>query len=161
MAEPYIIRCEPSHAAWIHGVLLVNRNEMTFPVETLSLAEFTERIFDISTYFSYVVDGESKAILWLGPIEMYSRSAEFGVIATRRGEGHGQKATKMLLDYAFNTLGLHRMFCTVNASNARCLKSIEQFGILKHEGRLRAARFLNGRYEDQFTFSILATDPRG
>lgn len=161
MAEPYIIHCEPEQAEPIYRLLLSHRGSMTFPVETLSLQTFRDRVFDNSNYFYYCLDGDVLALLWMGPVDPFARAAEFGVVALKGGAGHGREATAKLLDYGFQSLGLHRMFCTVNANNTFCLKAIEKFGYLTQEGRLRGARFLDGQHIDQVVFSILETDPRG
>src|SRR6202008_1834734 len=114
--------------------------------------EFKETVFDDSAYFYWCIDGKVLAVLWLGPVNIYSKTAEFGVIALKGGEGHGREATKALLNYGFKTIGLHRLFCTVLATNVNCLKAIEKFGLLKSEGRLRDARFIGGEYVDLLSF---------
>lgn len=160
MSEPTLVRCEPDQAEPIYRLILGHKGSMTYPVETLSFADFKEAVFDASAYFYWCADDKVLAVLWLGNLSQQARSAEFGVIALEGAHGHGRDATKALLEHGFGSLGLHRMFCTVNADNVNCLKAIEKFGFLRQDGRVRDARFRDGKFVDLLIFSILESDPR-
>src|SRR6202008_445968 len=58
----------------------------------------------------------------LGQINYMHRTAEFGIgigEADCWGKGYGTEATRLVLDYAFNALGLHNVFLRVYAYHQR------------------------------------------
>ena len=70
------------------------------------------------------------------------------------GHGYGTEATRLMLDHAFGTLGLHRVALAVFAFNERAIRSYEKVGF-KLEGRSREAIWRGGRFWDELQMSIL------
>lgn len=90
-------------------------------------------------------------------IDNVSRNAEFGISIGARehwGKGYGTETVRLLLDLAFNTLNLHRVYLRVYAENSRGIRAYEKAGF-KLEGRLREACFLEGSYQDVLFMGIL------
>ena len=84
-------------------------------------------------------------------------SAEFGIrIGAKEywGRGFGTIFTSAALDYCFNTLGLTCVQLKVLPTNTRAVRCYEKCGF-RHEGRLRKARFSDGRYHDELMMGIL------
>lgn len=78
------------------------------------------------------------------------RAAELGVrvgIEADRGRGFGSRATRLALDYAWNTLNLHRLYLHVFAGNARAIAAYRRAGF-REEGVMRHAAFTAGRWHD-------------
>jgi len=73
------------------------------------------------------------------------------------GKGIGAEAYKLLLDYAFNERGFHRIEARVLESNTASLKMHEKCGF-KVDGTLRKAVFKNGRWQNQVILSILENE---
>ena len=71
--------------------------------------------------------------------------------------GYGTDAVKILVDYCFNHLNLHKVFLRVYESNQRAIRCYEKVGFQK-EGILRDEHFVNGKYENVIVMGILATD---
>lgn len=75
------------------------------------------------------------------------------------GQGHGTEATELMLEHAFERLGLHRVALSVFAFNERAIRSYRKVGFVV-EGRSRDAIWRDGRYWDELQMSILEDDWR-
>ncbi len=75
------------------------------------------------------------------------------------GRGYGTEATRLMLDHAFSTMGLHRVSLAVFAFNERAIRSYEKVGFVV-EGRAREAIFRDGRFWDEISMSMLASEWR-
>ena len=75
------------------------------------------------------------------------------------GRGYGTEATRLMLDHAFGTLGLHRVALAVFEFNERAIRSYRSCGFVV-EGRAREAIWRNGRWWDEITMSILDSEWR-
>lgn len=72
-----------------------------------------------------------------------------------RGRGLGHDVKRLLLDYAFETLGLHVLSCTVDATNIRSARAVERQGY-RLAGRLTAAvQGYGGTFCDQLVYDLL------
>lgn len=76
-----------------------------------------------------------------------------------RGRGIGLEAYKLLLDYAFNERGFHRIDARVLEDNIASIKMHQKCGY-RIEGTLREAVFKNGRWQNQVVLSILENEFR-
>lgn len=75
------------------------------------------------------------------------------------GRGYGTEATRLVVDYAFTGVGLHRVGLEVFAFNPRAQRVYEKCGFVR-EGVLRDALLWDGAWHDAIVMAILATDPR-
>jgi len=69
------------------------------------------------------------------------------------GNGYGTDAKMILLDHAFNTLGLRKIYSDVIAFNKRSLRYSLRCGY-KIEGRLRKHIFRKGKYWDEIVIGV-------
>ena len=76
------------------------------------------------------------------------------------GQGYGGEATELMLEHAFERLGLHRVGLSVFEFNERALRSYRRVGFVV-EGRAREAILRDGRWWDEIQMSILETEWRG
>lgn len=76
-----------------------------------------------------------------------------------RQRGYGTQATRLVVGYAFDTVGLHRVDLEVYSFNPRAQHVYEKAGF-RVEGRKRDALRWDGQWYDAIVMSILATDPR-
>jgi RimJ/RimL family protein N-acetyltransferase len=89
-------------------------------------------------------------IVFLTKIQAVHRSVEVGVRigdSADRGKGLGRRAIRLALRYAFDHLNLDRVQLSVFKSNAFALRAYAAAGF-EHEGMLRRAAFVQGRWED-------------
>lgn len=93
-------------------------------------------------------------------IDERARKAEYGILLAddaSRGKGFGTMCTKMMVDYAFDVLKLHRVYAEVIAENKASECMFKKCGF-KVEGILRDDNFKNGRYFDVLVMSILESE---
>lgn len=86
-----------------------------------------------------------------------NRQAEVGILIGEeddRGKGYGSEALRLLLAFAFDHLGLHRVWLRVFAENDRAIKAYQRTGF-KQEGVTRDDEFYDGAFHDTFVMSVL------
>lgn len=71
-----------------------------------------------------------------------------------RGKGYGTEAMKLVVDYAFNELNLHRVSLSVFDYNPCAIRSYEKAGFIL-EGRKREVIRRNGRWYDILYMAVL------
>jgi RimJ/RimL family protein N-acetyltransferase len=76
-----------------------------------------------------------------------------------RGAGYGTEAKHLLLEYAFNTLGLHSLQSYVLWENTRSAAALRKQGY-REAGRVNWTHARHGRYNDEVVFDLLADDWR-
>ncbi|WP_203230274.1 GNAT family N-acetyltransferase [Segeticoccus rhizosphaerae] len=89
--------------------------------------------------------------------EAQNRCATFGIFLdpARQGQGLGSDATRLMVRYGFETLGLHRIELSVNALNTRAVAAYEKAGFVR-EGLLREKLYYAGAFRDQAIMGVLA-----
>ena len=75
------------------------------------------------------------------------------------GHGYGTEATELMLELAFERIGLHRVGLSVFGFNTRAIRAYEKAGF-RHEGREREAILRDGRRWDELTMGILQQEWR-
>lgn len=75
------------------------------------------------------------------------------------GRGYGTEATRLVVDYAFDVAGLHRIHLGVYDFNPRAQRVYKKCGFVR-EGLCRDALHWDGRWHHAISMAILSTDPR-
>ena len=86
--------------------------------------------------------------------------ATFGMLIGEKnewGKEYAPEATRLILDFAFNQLRLHRVSLEVYAHNRRGQRAYEKVGFVR-EGVLRESYFRNGRYYDTVVMGLLQSE---
>ena len=73
------------------------------------------------------------------------------------GLGYGTEATRLMVDHAFGTLGLHRVALFVFEFNERAIRAYQRAGFIV-EGRARESIRRDGRWWDELAMSILESE---
>jgi RimJ/RimL family protein N-acetyltransferase len=112
-----------------------------------------------------IVWREADAVLGtcsLYALEAAHRRAEVGFALAREAWGRGvaSEAVAALVDFAFTTLGLHRIEADVDPRNAASLRTLERLGF-RREGYLRERYLVGGEVQDSVLVGLLRADPRG
>lgn len=92
----------------------------------------------------------------LNYISWTNRTAELGIYIgdpTYRRGGYGSDALKLLMDYAFKTINLNRVWCEVFANN-EAIDVYRKIGFVD-EGKLRQHHYEDGQYLDCFMLGLL------
>lgn len=90
--------------------------------------------------------------------------AESASIGYWMGERHAGKGTmveavKLVCNYGFSTLGLHRIEAACIPDNNRSIRVLEKAGF-QREGLLRSYLRINGEWRDHFLFAVIAGELR-
>ena len=102
-------------------------------------------------------DGTYIGNIGLHGLERENRRATLGImIGDKRywGEGYGTDAILAMLDWAFGYLNLNRVYLTAYAYNERAIGCYLKCGF-RHEGTMRQARYVDGKYYDELMMGIL------
>ncbi len=84
----------------------------------------------------------------------------YAVAADYWGRGYAQEMVRLIVDFGFNDLHLHRISAAIGPDNARSLDVAKRLG-MTYEGRLRDHVYTNGAWRDSVLYSILATEWSG
>lgn len=102
-------------------------------------------------------DGEVIGDVALQDIDWKNRTCSLGSgIAKKenRSKGYGKIATKLIIEYGFNNLGLERITANTLEQNIGAQKVLESVGFIL-EGKERKAEYFAGRKWDRFDYAIL------
>ena len=91
-----------------------------------------------------------------------NRSASFRIALQGKdfyGQGYGTEATKLIVDYGFSQLNLHRIELEVYDFNPRAQRVYEKAGF-KKEGVKRDVLLWEGSYQSAIVMSILEDEWR-
>ena len=98
--------------------------------------------------------------VYIRDIDGRHRKGEYGIFIGEehaRGRGLGSAAARLMLKYAFEELGLHRVFLRVFADNGQAMGSYEKAGFVR-EAYLREDVCIDGVYRDIVLMGILNPD---
>lgn len=96
----------------------------------------------------------------LHKLDLKNRSAEFGIFVGDKnywGKGYGTDATRTLLKYGFEQLGLNRIELEVYDFNPRAIRAYEKAGF-RRDGIKRQALYRNDAFHDVYLMGILHED---
>jgi RimJ/RimL family protein N-acetyltransferase len=134
---------------------------LTYPITKGDEKETLEKMIKDkdSVYLSIVIKSNDKLIgnLSLHKIHKVHKSAELGIAigdSEETSKGYGTEAMKLLIDYGFNTLNLHRIQLWVHDFNKRAIGSYEKLGFVQ-EGKKRESFYSDGKYTDGILMAIL------
>lgn len=94
--------------------------------------------------------------VYVRDIDMEHKKAEYGIFIGETdcmGKGYGTEAAELMVQYAFEYLGLHKIMLRVFAENERAIKSYEKAGFVK-EAYLKDDVCVQGKYRDIVLMAI-------
>lgn len=129
-------------------------------IEQLAKQYDNESNNDIS--FLVVLKNRDKPIGWGGlyDINWIKRSAELRFFIGETKFWNMTSALdsfKLLLEYSFKKLNLHKVTAGANVENKNSWKILERIGFVK-EGTIRDTIYRNGKYYDAYFYSILRNE---
>ncbi len=88
-----------------------------------------------------------------------AQTAQIGYWVGERFAGRGLmlEAVNLIVPYAFNTLGLHRIEAACIPDNARSIRVLEKARFTR-EGLLRSYLRINGSWQDHYLYALIASD---
>ncbi len=104
---------------------------------------------------------DGKVIGLLGLIRQDHGQGEMGwaLGVEYRGQGYATEAARALMDYGFNSLGLHRIHADTGTDNLASCRMMERLG-MRREGLLRGAVYEEGQWVDRYVYGVLADEWR-
>jgi RimJ/RimL family protein N-acetyltransferase len=108
-------------------------------------------------YYLAVVEidgGDLVGFVRLGLVGVKAADLGFAIRADRWGRGYAAEASRMMLRFGFDVLGLHRISAACGPDNAASQRLIRTLG-MQPEGRIRDHVFTNGAWRDSLTYSLL------
>ena len=120
-------------------------------------AYFEEQVSDDETVNLLVcADGEPVGTVGLSDIDHHDGNCEIGIwLASEfHGRGYGTEASRLLTDYAFWELRMHRVLARVLAPNEASARIWEKLDF-REEGVHREEAFKDGEYVDMRYFAVL------
>jgi RimJ/RimL family protein N-acetyltransferase len=126
------------HERYIRANVTENPNAVWFAVETLDDRRFA-------------------GIVWLWDVNNRHRRAEvrIAIAPSASGKGYGPDALRAICTYAFQTLGLHKLYAYVHERNARSRAAFERAGF-SLEATLEDEAFWKGTYATVWRLARIA-----
>ena len=122
--------------------------------------EWLEKSARDKDHFRFSIDtieGKHIGTVSLNRIDKIHQRATYGIFIGDKkywGQGYGTEACRLIVDYGFKKLKLHRIHLTCIAYNTRGQKSYEKIGF-RVEGRLRDQIFRDGYFHDEIHMGLL------
>lgn len=144
--------------------------EAAWPVGDLSRAAFRRRLrawrAEAERAVGYALFVFRKDNVFVGACRILqiqpsqkSATVAYWIGAPHARRGHMRAAMAVVLDFAFGTLGLHRLEATCEPSNIASRSLLLSLGF-QQEGHARGLRYLRDAWQDSLLFGLLADDPR-
>lgn len=117
------------------------------------------------TWFQFAVclpsSGAPIGDVALGTSRDEGRQAELGFTFTSayQGQGYATEAVRTVTRYAFDTLGLHRVFSRTDGRNLRAQRLLERLGF-RREGELPESVWFKGAWATDVLYAQLRSDWR-
>ena len=154
----------PNFLRWFNDPEVIQYLQIYLPLTEMAEEKWLERISSVTNEVVFVIESifegvEKKPIgnCGLHMINWKDRNATFGIAIGEKdfwSGGRGTEAAKLLVEYAFCQLNLHRISSSVYDFNDRSLGMHEKIGF-QVEGRRRQAIFKNNRYADEVLLGLL------
>ena len=131
--------------------------------------EGTERWFDShqgeTTRYDAVIEADGVPVGTIGllSIDRKNSKAEYYIAmgeTAYKGKGVAKEASRLILAYGFEELGLNRIYLFTEADNIAAQKLFERVGF-KREGILKQDVYSHGAFADRIAYGILKEDWKG
>lgn len=102
---------------------------------------------------------EKIGYLGIFDIDDRHRNAEFAIMIdpSRQGKGYATEASRLVVEYGFNQLNLHKLFLYVDTLNEKAIHIYQKVGF-QIEGELKEHFFVNGSYHNVLFMSMFQED---
>jgi RimJ/RimL family protein N-acetyltransferase len=146
---------------WINNRELVLLSSAYKPVSAAEHRRWFDEIRERRDAYIFAIrtqdDSRPIGTCQLHNVSRTHRSAELQIRigdSGARGRGFGTEAVRLLVQFGFRELELHRIYLHVFATNTTAQRTYEKVGFVR-EGLLRDAAFVDGKYVDTVIMSIL------
>lgn len=123
--------------------------------------DFIKNSYSAAEQHFAVVNKEDEYLgtISLKKISLKDKNAEYAIVMRKsaQGEGIAERATKELIEYAFNVLGLRKIYLNVLEDNIHAIRFYEKLGFIR-EGTFVGQYFIGGRYHNLCWYAIYHPD---
>lgn len=163
---PFDTSLIPLVRTWINDEAVRRGTGTEGPVSDFEHERWYQNIMEDRSQRVFVIgmgegaEAKPAGLIGLRGINWRARSAEFWIYigdGSATGKGVAHEASRMLLSFAFRTIGLNRIYLYVDVTNERAIRLYKKLG-LKQEGVCRQAAFAEGMFLDRILFAILAEE---
>lgn len=128
-------------------------------IETLREYIVDKQGDNLNAFFAIVLNNGDRHIgnIKLGPVDSNHRLADIGILIGEKdcwGKGYALEAINLIVDYAFNTLNLHKVTAGCYAPNKGAIRAFEKAGFVQ-EGVRKAHCFFEGEYVDDVLLGLV------
>ena len=128
-------------------------------IETLREYIVARQGDNLNAFFAIVLKDGDRHIgnIKIGPIDPHHKLADIGILIGEQdcwGMGYASEAIALVVDYAFNVLGLHKVTAGCYAPNKGAIKAFEKVGFTQ-EGVRKAHCFFEGEYVDDILLGLV------
>jgi RimJ/RimL family protein N-acetyltransferase len=159
--RPLDLADTPVLMTWMNDPEVTRQLRAYRPIMRLAEEEFLRKLStsetDVALGIMVREPEQFIGVTGLHRLDIRNRHAEFGITIGEKsawGKGHGTEATRLMVQYAFDRLNLHRVWLNVYEFNERARHVYEKVGF-RMEGRLRQDTYRDGRYWDTFVMGVL------
>lgn len=132
-----------------------------FPHTMNSTENFLNKMLEGSSNMKGFIIAHKENEEYIGQIDLIinwiNRVGTLGIVignTEKLGKGYGTEAIKLIQEFAFNRLNLHKLDLEVRDYNKRAINCYKKCGF-KEEGRKRENYFVDGKYTDTVIMGIL------
>lgn len=153
--EPQDIDCifkwENDHTLWHLSNTLIPFSRFDLEQYVMNADKDIYQVKQLRLIIDYSHEDQSKAI---GCIDLFDfdpthKRAGIGILidANEQNKGFASIALELIIDYAFNTLNLHQLYCNIEEDNKKSLtlfkkKHFQEIGV-KKDWNLRDGKWIN------------------
>lgn len=115
------------------------------------------KVKDVLHFCIDTKDGVHIGAISLESIQKRNKNASFGIIIGDKNywsKGYGEEASRLILEYGFKQLKLHRVELDVYSYNTRAIGLYKKLGFKKEAVR-REHNFYNGKFYDTIIMGLL------
>ncbi|WP_248723434.1 GNAT family N-acetyltransferase [Seonamhaeicola sp. ML3] len=163
----YLRALEPEDLEFVHAVendeSVWGLSNTISPFSKYLIKEYIENahkdIYEVKQLRLVISSYDSKP---LGMIDIFdfdfkNRRAGIGVLVKdeeNRGKGYGSEALRLLIDYCFNHLSLHQLYCNISEDNHVSISMFKKQGF-EEVGVKKDWNLVNNTYKNELLFQLI------
>lgn len=160
--RPFEKKDIPKKVEWINNSENNQFLHYDIPIDVAKTERWFEKNQGLDTRYDAIIEADGIACGTIGLLNIDKRNgkAEYYIAmgeVTLKRRGVSTIASQLVLDHAFITLGLNRVYLYTEVENIAAQHLFEKVGFIK-EGHIRDDLFYNGKYVDRFLYGICRKD---
>ena len=99
-------------------------------------------------------ENEALGLIDVFDFDFKNRRAGIGILvrdSSKRNNGYGSEALKLLINYCFTHLNLHQLYCNITESNSASIKLFSNQGFRK-VGLKEDWNLVNGSFKNEYLY---------